>query len=472
MHVWISAADDGQRGALLDRAFGPLAVNAPAFAVAVTELLVRPSGAAVREIVAAAEEAEAQGAGLAAAVLDGAFRRLAGWSCLRFASAAQDEAVLTLWPMTEIDPKLLLEVANGGTRGTAPYRLSRFAVLRREGESFILERPLSGFRAMLSTRTKSGAALIASLVNGSMPDDLACAGVPAEQCDLIFSMLALAGIIGSLDEKRLLPEDNDPVLRQWEPEDLAFHSRSRLGYTSDPIGATFRFKDTDFATPAIRAEPPNLGRVPLQTPNLSIIAANDFTLTQAIEARTSRRPRVRRALTLAELGAFLYRTARIRSHQETAGGSFTSRPYPSGGASYESEIYITAQNVSGLRQGFYFYAAQTHELLLLRDWDADCASIAQDALRAMAMLSAPDAVLTFGSRFQRVQWKYSGISYATQLKNTGAAYMAFYLVATAMGLSPCGLGLGNAATFARLTGRDPHKEGSIGEFALSGPGDA
>ena len=81
----------------------------------------------------------------------------------------------------------------------------------------------------------------------------------------------------------------------------------------------------------------------------------------------------------------------------------------------------------------------------------------------------PTAVLALASRFQRVSWKYSGMAYATQLKNAGAIYMAFYLAATAMGLSPCGLGLGSIDVFARLTGCRMEAEGSVGEFALSGP---
>jgi SagB-type dehydrogenase family enzyme len=236
------------------------------------------------------------------------------------------------------------------------------------------------------------------------------------------------------------------------------------------VGGTFRFKGKLFAQPALHEEPKHLGRVPLVVPDLALVAATDPSLIAATESRSSLRPQARRPLSLPELGMFLYRTARIKSVFDTELGGFTQRPYPSGGGAYESEIYITAQNVYGLRPGFYYYAAASHELLLLREWDEDCAALVQDALVAMAMSSTPDALLTFGCRFQRMQWKYSGMAYAAELKTTGAAYMAFYLAATAMGLSPCGLGLGNIATFARITGQDPYFEGSIGEFALSGPG--
>ncbi|MBO9478173.1 SagB family peptide dehydrogenase [Shimia sp. R11_0] len=468
MHVWIDPGHDTESAALLEAALAPLRVHAPSTCAQLLECLNTSSGTSIADLQAITATAMDGGETMASDVLLSLLQSLGAIGSLRFGSADRAEAVLTLWSMQpDLLPTMDLTIEE-----TLTYRLSRFATLRREGSRLIIERPLSGYRAAIRTDTVTGAKLIALFTEGTTVAGLAQGRIPTAQRAPICAMLAQAGIIAPQDENGLLPEDKDDTLRQWQPQDLAFHAHSRMGFANDPIGATFSFKDEIYAQPALHPEPDNLGRVPLLAPELSMLAATDISLTQAVERRSSRRPQLRRALTLAELGIFLFRTARIRSHFETDIGSFTSRPYPSGGGAYESEIYITAQNIAGLRPGFYYYAAATHELLLLREWDDDCASLAQDALTAMAMTSAPDAVLTFGSRFQRMQWKYAGMAYATQLKTTGAAYMAFYLAATAMGLSPCGLGLGNAATFARLTGQDPHFEGSIGEFALSGPGDA
>jgi oxazoline/thiazoline dehydrogenase len=41
-----------------------------------------------------------------------------------------------------------------------------------------------------------------------------------------------------------------------------------------------------------------------------------------------------------------------------------------------------------------------------------------------------------------------------------------YLVATAMGLAPCGLGNGNSSLFAEAVGTDYFAESSVGEFIL------
>ncbi|MBO9396335.1 SagB family peptide dehydrogenase [Shimia sp. R9_2] len=468
MHLWLDPPQDQDLATLLDTALTPHLVNAPDFVETLRALLSDPDGTPTAAIAKASIEARGAGQSMAEDVLQSALLTLGAMGCLRYGSEERDEAVITIWPIQQyVLPPLQPE-----PDPETPYRLSRFTNIRREGDTLILERPLSGYRASLRTDTVTGSKLLALFTEGATAAGLSQGRIPTGQRDTICAMLSVAGIIGAVDEDGKLAEDHDDTLRQWEPQDLAFHARSRMGFTHDPIGATFQFKDDIYAQPALHPEPENLGRVPLMAADLATLSATDLPLAQAMELRSSRRPRMRRALTLAELGVFLYRTARIRSHFETDLGSFTSRPYPSGGGAYESEIYITAQNVAGLRPGFYFYAAASHELLLLRDWDASCAALANDALTAMAMTSAPDAVLTFGSRFQRMQWKYSGMAYATQLKTTGAAYMAFYLAATAMGLSPCGLGLGNAALFAQLTGQDPHVEGSIGEFALSGPGDA
>lgn len=50
----------------------------------------------------------------------------------------------------------------------------------------------------------------------------------------------------------------------------------------------------------------------------------------------------------------------------------------------------------------------------------------------------------------------------------GALYQTLYLVATGLGLSPCGLGTGSSTMFADATGLPLHVESSVGEFLLSG----
>lgn len=92
-----------------------------------------------------------------------------------------------------------------------------------------------------------------------------------------------------------------------------------------------------------------------------------------------------------------------------------------------------------------------------------------EAAGATGHTGHPQILFTIASRFDRFNWKYSGMAYAAQLKNVGAIYQTMYLVATAMGLGGCALGLGNSDRFARITGRDWLEEGSIGEFMIGRP---
>ena len=43
-----------------------------------------------------------------------------------------------------------------------------------------------------------------------------------------------------------------------------------------------------------------------------------------------------------------------------SGCSDASRPYPSGGAAYELELYLAVNKCDGLPQGFYHYDAERH----------------------------------------------------------------------------------------------------------------
>ena len=55
-----------------------------------------------------------------------------------------------------------------------------------------------------------------------------------------------------------------------------------------------------------------------------------------------------------------------------------------------------------------------------------------------SMKQPPQVLLIVAARFQRMQWKYQSMAYNVILKNVGALYQTMYLVATAMGLAPCG----------------------------------
>jgi SagB-type dehydrogenase family enzyme len=207
--------------------------------------------------------------------------------------------------------------------------------------------------------------------------------------------------------------------------------------------------------------------IPLYRPSSEQVALHDPPFSYVLESRRSNRAHNQsRPIAAETLGEFLFRAARNRYHYTTEIGTFTSRPYPSGGGSYELELYLTINQCSGLQRGFYYYDPEHHSISLIESPNEDMERMLYDAWISSARSCWPQVLITIASRFQRVSWKYSGMAYATQLKNTGVLFQTLYLVATAMNLAACGLGLGNTARFCKLAQTDFFAEGSIGEFML------
>jgi SagB-type dehydrogenase family enzyme len=144
----------------------------------------------------------------------------------------------------------------------------------------------------------------------------------------------------------------------------------------------------------------------------------------------------------------------------------TSRPYPSGGATYDLELYVTVNACEDLPAGLYHYDPRGHQLERLAERTADVDALLRDAQASAGLAEPPQVLITLASRFQRRSWKYAAIAYANTLKNVGVLYQTMYLVATAMGLAPCALGAGNADLFAAAAGTDYYAESSVGEFML------
>jgi SagB-type dehydrogenase family enzyme len=187
----------------------------------------------------------------------------------------------------------------------------------------------------------------------------------------------------------------------------------------------------------------------------------------------------RRPVTLAELARFLDCTARVQSTWSSnldlgdggegdAGPSlmFTFRPYPSGGSSYELELYLAVDKCEGLGRGFYHYDAGEHALVAIDIAAPELDALLKGAEFAMGASAPPQILITIAARFGRVAWKYSSIAYALILKDTGVLTQTFYLMATDMGLGGCAIGTGNIDLFAKMTGTAFHVEGPVGQFAL------
>jgi SagB-type dehydrogenase family enzyme len=146
--------------------------------------------------------------------------------------------------------------------------------------------------------------------------------------------------------------------------------------------------------------------------------------------------------------------------------TYTIRPYPSAGASYELELYLAVNICEGLARGFYHYDAGAHALAPICVPGNEFEVLLAEAQYAMGVPALPQVLITIAARFGRVSWKYSSIAYALILKDAGVLTQTLYLAATDMGLGGCAIGIANIDLFAKMTGTEFHVEGPVGQFAI------
>jgi SagB-type dehydrogenase family enzyme len=354
-------------------------------------------------------------------------------------------------------------------------RLSRFAYCRRAERELVLESPLSLQRAVL--RGPSLGSLVQVLsrpvrlaeVEAELGPDLAPLARAAVA--LLLGTGTVTTSARGLDAagEPGFAEDLDEASRQWSFHDLLFHARSRRGRHDYPYGATFRFSGEIEPVPAVKAPERRGATIELRRPDPDSLDGDDVSLTDALEGRRSVRDHGPEPVGIDQLGEFLYRTARVRARFDADLSNpyeRTSRPYPSGGAEYELELYLVVGRCRGLARGLYHYDALGHRLRQLPTCDEHVAALLRDAAASMGRHGEPDVLITITARFQRTAWKYESIAYSLTLKHVGVLYQTMYLVATAMGLAGCAIGGGSSDLGARALGLDYVREGSVGEFAL------
>ena len=395
--------------------------------------------------------------------------RLAGHGLLEYrlgrAGKGEDEVVIEpqlpdYWPRT---PPLAQDDS---------LVLSRFAYLRRRGNEMVLESPRAG--ALFRICNPKIAAVLATL---SAPQKIKQLrrqdGFPGLE---LLALLVDCHILFRLDAARhdgLRSDEGDDNLVLWDFHDLLFHARSTQGRHANPLGGVYPYAGILPAPPAVRPPWPgkqiDLRELPAEPPQPISPTARLMRERHSTRSFDEQRP-----ITLAELARFLDSTARVLSTFESKldpgedgpDVDYAVRPYPSGGGSWELELYLAVDKCEGLARGFYHYDAGGHALVPIGVGERELATMLAAAEFAMGAPAAPQVLITIAARFGRVSWKYSSLAYALILKDVGVLMQTLYLMATEMGLGGCAIGSVNIDLFARMTGIEFHVEGPVGQFAL------
>ena len=347
--------------------------------------------------------------------------------------------------------------------------LSRFAYMRRRGKEMVLESPRAG--ALFKICNPSIATAIATL---STPQSIKRLrrqdGFPGIELLALLVDCQILFKIGTGNNSGLRQAEGDVNLVLWDFHDLLFHARSTEGRHANPLGGVYPYMGVAPPLPAVR--PPWPGKK-INLQNFSAAQSKAISPFARLlhERHSIRNFDDQRPITISELSWFLENTARVRSKWRSSidGGpsvTYTVRPYPSAGASYELELYLAVDKCNGLARGFYHYDAGGHALMPIGIPTPELEALLRGAQFAMDAPASPQILITIAARFGRISWKYSSLAYALILKDVGVLTQTFYLMATDMGLGGCAIGTTNIDLFAKMTGIEFHVEGPVGQFAL------
>jgi SagB-type dehydrogenase family enzyme len=354
-------------------------------------------------------------------------------------------------------------------RDTDTLVLSRFAYLRRRAEDMVLESPRA--RALFRICDPTIAAALAALAAPQQIKQLRRAdGFPGIEllallldCEILFRIRA--------KDEGLRTAEGDEHLVLWDFHDLLFHARSTEGRHANPLGGTYLYAEAIAPLPAVRPSWPG-GKIDLRKVSSPPAETKRQAAALLRERHSTRDFDAGQPITLGELAHFLDSTARVQSIFTGPSGNgeppltFAPRSYPSGGGSYELELYLAIDACEGLARGLYHYDAGEHALTAIDVRPQDIETMLRQAQYAMNASALPQIVVTITARFGRVAWKYSSLAYSLILKDVGVLMQTLYLMATDMGLGGCAIGSTNIDVFEKMTGIKFHVEGPVGVFAL------
>lgn len=177
---------------------------------------------------------------------------------------------------------------------------------------------------------------------------------------------------------------------------------------------------------------PRLQKVEL----LKTIPLLKTTLSEVLLERKSERNFSGKSVDMARLGALLFYSAGIIPGEKQ--WNSTRRFYPSAGARYPLEIYLSTSNVKGLENGLYHYNVRQHSLDVL--WQKRNLNKTISRLTNQDWVGRSNVIVLITSVFQRTQTKYGERGLRHIFLEAGHLAQNIYLVGTALKLKVCAIG--------------------------------
>lgn len=152
--------------------------------------------------------------------------------------------------------------------------------------------------------------------------------------------------------------------------------------------------------------------------------------------RTTHRDFSGEPVTLEHVSALLQYTWGARGHiQSSRFGRLLHKTSPSGGARHPGEVYLVANDVTGLAAGVYHFNVRDNALELIRRGNVR-ERLLHDAV-GQAHVGTASALFVMTACFPRSQWKYrTPRAYRVVTLDQGHLGQTFCLVATWLGLAP------------------------------------
>ena len=310
-----------------------------------------------------------------------------------------------------------------------------------------------------------------------LPEDLRL-----QTLDIISTFLT-SETIGICNTQHIATIDAEAIAAGWSKEDLTFHCHTRR-QSIDLHQEESLAKEFSTNTPKARHQRIILNTVKLKQPLPHQHNSNFF---QVIEKRKTIRTYNNQPINSEALGHLLWHSMHTREEICCDPGLPRSyegllRPVASAGGLHSIELYLCIKQCIGIPPGFYHYDSFEHALGKLSDLNQACENMLTLAVNTTCRapqapsVSAgeaqqPDLLIVMASRYQRNASLHSGtgLAYALILKDAGSIYQQLYLVATALGLAPCGLSFGSSELFEQASGISSKTECSVGEFMIGNP---